>query len=249
MSKLENKVAVVTGGNSGIGLASAKRFAADGAQVVITGRREEAVDEAVREIGGNAVGIVADATVADDTDRLLREVRERFGRIDVLFLNAGVAPMGPFETFREEDYDHVFDTNVKAPFFTVQKALPLLSTGASVLINASAVSSKGLPGAAAYSATKAAVRSLVRTWAAELAPRGIRVNAISPGPIETPLWAKTGLPEELTSEFGENIGQLTPLGRFGRADEMASAAAFLASDDASYVTGADLQADGGFAQV
>lgn len=249
MSKLNNKIAVVTGGNSGIGFASAKRFADEGATVVITGRRKEAVEQAAAELGDNVIGIVADATVADDTDRLLHELKERFGHIDVLFLNAGVAPMGPFEAFTEEDYDRVFHTNVKSPFFTIQKALPILADGASVIVNASVVSSKGLPGAAAYSATKAAVRSLVRTLAAELAPRGIRVNAISPGPIETPLWSKTGLPEDATSEFGENIGQLTPLGRFGTADEMASAASFLASSDASYVTGSDLQADGGFAQV
>ena len=249
MSKLNKKVAIVTGGNSGIGYSTAKRFAEEGAQVILTGRRQEAVEQAAKEIGHGAVGIVADATKADDTERLLNDVEKQFGKIDVLFLNAGVAPMGPFEQFTEAEYDRVFHTNVKAPFFTIQKALPKLAEGSSVIINASVAAFKGLPGAAAYSATKAAVRSLVRTLSTELSERKIRVNAISPGPIETPLWSKTGLPEDATSEFGDNIGQVTPLGRFGTADEMAAAVTFLASDDASYVTGSDLQADGGFAQI
>ncbi len=249
MGRLQGKVAVITGANSGIGRAAAERFIEEGATVVLTGRRPDAVAEAAEALGPQAHGIVADASKLGDIDRLLAEVGETYGRIDVLFLNAGVAPFGPIDGFSEADFDRVFETNVKGPYFTIQRALPLLKEGSSVLVNASVAGVKGLPGTSAYSATKAAVRSLVRGLAAELGPRGIRVNALSPGAIETPIWSKTGLAEEQTSEFGASISQTVPLGRFGSAQEMASVAVFLSSDDASYVTGGDLQADGGFAQV
>lgn len=247
MSMLQDKVVVVTGGNSGIGYASAERMAAEGAKVVITGRRKDAVEEAAAKLGNGAIGFVADASDIEASRRVLDEVGSRFNRIDVLFLNAGIAPLGPFDSFTEEDFDRVFDTNVKGPFFTVQHALPMLHKGSSVIINASIAAGKGLAGYAAYSATKAAVRSLVRTLAAELSP--IRANAVSPGPIATPLLGKSGMSEETIAEAGESVQDSTPLGRFGQPEEIAAVVAFLASDDASYVTGADFHADGGFAQI
>jgi len=249
MNTLDNKVAVVTGGSSGIGLATAQRFIAEGAQVVVTGRNQEALDAAVSTLGGRATGIRGDVANLDDLDRLFAQVRERFGRIDVLFANAGVAPFVPFRAVTEEHFDRLFNINVRGLFFTVQKALPLLSDGASVILNASVVAQVGLPNTSVYAATKAAVRSLGRTLAAELAPRGIRVNVVSPGLIETPLVGKLGLSPEEVEAFGAQVVQQTPLGRLGKAEEIAATVAFLASDDASYFTGADLVADGGMVQV
>ncbi len=249
MSKLNNKVAVITGGNSGIGLATARRFIADGAQVVITGRNQEALDTAVAELGERAIGVRSDVDHVDDLNRLYTQVEEQFGHIDVLFANAGIAPLLPIEDVTEEHFDTLFNTNVRGLFFTVQKALPLLTEGASVILNASVVAQSGLPNTSVYSATKAAVRSLGRTLAAELAPRGIRVNVVSPGLIESPFWGKVGLSKEEVDAFGAQVVQHTPLGRPGKPDEIAATAAFLASDDASYFTGADLVADGGMIQV
>jgi NAD(P)-dependent dehydrogenase (short-subunit alcohol dehydrogenase family) len=205
MSKLNNKIAVVTGGNSGIGLATAKRFVAEGAKVIITGRRKEAIEEAVAGIGEAASGIVADASNLADTDRMIEQIRQEHGRIDVLFVNAGVAPMSPFAETDEASFDQVFGINVKGLFFTVQKALPLLNSGASVILNASVVSKLGFPGASAYAASKAAVRSIGQTAAAELAPRGIRVNLLSPGPVETPIYGKTGQPQEAIDGIEEKL--------------------------------------------
>ena len=249
MSKLNNKVAVVTGGSSGIGLATAQRFIADGAQVVITSRNQEALDAAVAELGDRATGIRGDVANLEDLDRLFAQVEEQFGRLDVLFANAGIAPLVPFEAVTEEHFDGLFNVNVRGLFFTVQKALPLFSEGASVILNASVVAQSGLPNTSIYSATKAAVRSLGRTLAAELSPRGIRVNVVSPGLIETPLWGKVGLSQDEIDAFGAQVVQQTPLGRPGRPEEIAATVAFLASDDASYFTGADLVADGGMIQV
>jgi NAD(P)-dependent dehydrogenase (short-subunit alcohol dehydrogenase family) len=249
MSKLNNKIAVVTGGNSGIGLATAKRFAAEGAKVIITGRRKEAVEEAVVGIGEAASGIVADASNLADTDRMFEEIRQEHGRIDVLFVNAGVAPMSPFAETDEASFDQVFDINVKGLFFTLQKALPLLNSGASVILNASVVSKLGFPGASAYAASKAAVRSIGQTAAAELASQGIRVNLLSPGPVETPIYGKTGLPQEAIDGMGKKFATSIPLGRFGTPDEMANVALFLASDESSFITGSDIQADGGLTQA
>ena len=249
MSKLNNKVAVVTGGSSGIGLATAQRFIADGAQVVITGRSQEALDAAVAELGDRATGIRGDVANLEDLDSLFAQVQEQFGRVDVLFANAGIAPFVPFEAVTEEHFDNLFNINVRGLFFTVQKALPLLSEGASVILNASIVAQSGLPNTTIYSATKAAVRSLGRTLAAELSPRGIRVNVVSPGLIETPLVGKLGLSQDEIAAFGERVVQQTPLGRAGKPEEIAATVAFLASDDASYFTGADLVADGGMIQV
>ncbi len=249
MSKLNNKIAVVTGGSSGIGLATAQRFIVDGAQVVITGRNQEALDTAVAELGDRATGIRGDVANLEDLDRLFAQVQEQFGRVDVLFANAGVAPFVPFDAVTEEHFDTLFNINVRGLFFTVQKALPLLSEGASVILTASIVAQSGLPNTSVYSATKAAVRSLGRTLAAELSPRGIRVNVVSPGLIETPLLGKLGLSQDELEAFGEQVVQQTPLGRPGKPEEIASTVAFLASDDASYFTGADLVADGGMIQV
>ncbi len=249
MSKLNNKIAVITGGSTGIGLATARRFIADGAQVVVTGRNQEALDAAIAELGDWATGIRGDVANLEDLDRLFAQVREQFGRVEVLFANAGIAPFVPSEAVTEEHFDVLFNVNVRGLFFTVQKALPLLSEGASIILNASVVAQSGLPNTSIYSATKAAVRSLGRTLAAELSPRGIRVNVVSPGLIETPLWGKVGLSQEEIDGFGAQVVQQTPLGRPGKPEEIAATAAFLASDDASYFTGADLVADGGMIQV
>ncbi len=249
MGNLNNKIAVITGGSTGIGLATAQRFIADGAQVVITGRNKEALELAVAELGDRATGIRGDVANLDDLDRLFAQVQKQFGRIDVLFANAGIAPFVPIEAVTEEHFDRLFNINVRGLFFTVQKALPLLSEGASIILNASVVAQSGLRRTSVYSATKAAVRSLGRTLAAELAPRGIRVNVVSPGLIQTPLVDKLGLSKDELEAFGAQIVQQTPLCRPGRPEEIAATAAFLASDDASYFTGADLVADGGMIQV
>ncbi len=249
MSKLNNKIAVVTGGSSGIGLATAQRFIADGAQVIITGRSQEALEATVAELGDRATGGRGDVANLEDLDRLFDQVQEQFGRVDVLFANAGIAPFVPFEAVTEDHFDGLFNINVRGLFFTVQKALPLLSEGASVILNASVVAQSGLPNTSIYSATKAAVRSLGRTLAAELSPRGIRVNVVSPGLIETPLWGKLGLSQDEIDAFGAQVVRQTPLGRPGKPEEIAGTVAFLASDDASYFTGADLVADGGMIQV
>ncbi len=249
MSRFNDKVAVVTGASSGIGLATARRFIADGARVVITGRNQEALDAAVAKLGDRAKGVRGDVANLGDLDRLFAWVREQYGRVDVLFANAGIAPLVPSDAVTEEHFDTLFNTNVRGLFFTVQKALPLLAEGASVVLNASVVAQSGLPNTSIYSATKAAVRSLGRTLAAELSPRGIRVNVVSPGLIETPLVGKLGLSQDEIEAFGEQVVQRTPLGRTGKPEEIAATVAFLASDDASYFTGAELVADGGMIQV
>jgi len=249
MGNLNNKIAVITGGSTGIGLATAQRFIADGAQVVITGRNKEALELAVAELGDRATGIRGDVANLDDLDRLFAQVQKQFGRIDVLFANAGIAPFVPFEAVTEEHFDGLFNINVRGLFFTVQKALPLLSENASIILNASVVAQSGLRNTSVYSATKAAVRSLGRTLAAELSPRGIRVNVVSPGLTQTPLVGKLGLSKDELDAFGAQMVQRTPLGRLGRPEEIAATAAFLASDEASFFTGADLVADGGLIQV
>ncbi|ATQ68634.1 MULTISPECIES: glucose 1-dehydrogenase [Methylosinus] len=249
MGKLQGKIAVVTGGSSGIGLATAKLFAAEGAKVVITGRRKPELEAAVAEIGSNAFGVQGDVAKLDDLDRLYAEVKARHGRIDILFANAGLARLAPLEAVDEAHFDLLFGVNVKGLLFTVQKALPLFSAGGAIVLNSSVANTKGMPAFGVYSATKAAVRSFVRSWTSELKDRGIRVNAISPGPIETPIFDTLGLPAEQVAEFGANISQSVPLGRFGRPEEIAAAVLFLASDAASYVAGVDLYADGGMVAV
>jgi len=249
MGKLDGKVALVTGANSGIGLAAARRLAQEGAYVFATGRRAAELAAAVKEIGANATAIQGDVSKLPDLDHLMAEIKQRKGRLDVLFANAGIARYGALGTIEGELFDAIFDTNVKGVLFTVQKALPLMPDGASIILNASIVASKGLAANSVYSASKAAVRSFARTWATDLKARRIRVNAVSPGTIETP-----GLNDLLaSSEVGEQrrkaISAAVPLGRFGTPDEIAKAVVFLASDDASYVTGTELFVDGGFAQV
>ena len=249
MPKLDAKVALVTGGTSGIGLAAANALAKEGARVYITGRRERELAAAVKEIGGNAAGVRGDVSKADDLDRLYEQIKSEQGRLDVLFANAGIAKYAVLGNITEELYDSIFNVNVKGVLFTVQKALPLMPEGASIILNASVVGSKGLSSNSIYSATKAAIRSFARTWTTDLKNRRIRVNAISPGTIDTP-----GLNELLASgEAGEQrrkmVASAIPLGRFGRPDEVANAVVFLASDDSSYITGSELFVDGGFAQI
>ena len=246
MGKLEGKIALITGG---IGFATAKRFVKEGAYVFITGRREAETAAAVEEIGGNVTGVQGDVSNLGDLDRLFAQIKREKGRLDIVFANAGVVKLAPLGTITEELYDWVFNINVNGVLFTVQKALPLLPDRASIILNASIVASKGLSSNSVYSATKAAVRSFARTWTTDLKDRGIRVNAVSPGSIDTP-----GLSDLLaSSETGQQrlkmLASAVPLGRLGTPDEIAKAVVFLASDDSSYVTGTELFVDGGFAQV
>lgn len=250
MGKLSGKIAVITGGNSGIGLATAKLFAAEGAHVIITGRRKDELDTAVAAIGAKAIGVQGDVSKLADLDRLYAEVKQKFGHIDILFANAGVALPSPVADVSEDHFDKHFDINVKGLFFSVQKALHLFKDGGSIILTSSVVNTTGMAGFAVYSATKAAVRSFARTLTTELAARKIRANVISPGPIETPIFGKMGLPEKQVQEFGSQIATMVPLGRFGKSEEIAKAALFLASnDDSSYVAGIDLYVDGGMVAV
>jgi NAD(P)-dependent dehydrogenase (short-subunit alcohol dehydrogenase family) len=246
---LEGKVAVVTGGNSGIGLATAKRFVAEGAYVFITGRRQAQLDAAVKEIGNNVSGVQGDVAKLGDLDRLYATVKTRKGRIDTLFANAGTAELVPLGSITEEHFDRTFNTNVKGLLFTVQKALPLIPDGASIILNASIVASTGNPAFSVYSATKAAVRSFARTWILDLKERKIRVNAISPGPINTPGLDGLGQTAGVGDQLKESLLASVPLGRLGTSDEIAKAVVFLASDDSSFVTGTELFVDGGAAQI
>ena len=249
LGKLEGKIALVTGGNSGIGLATAKRFANEGAYVFITGRRKSELDAAVKEVGKNVTAVQGDVANLDDLDRLFAQIKKKKGKIDILFANAGIAKYAPLGTIPEELFDAIFDINVKGVLFTVQKALPLLPDGACVILNASIVASKGFSSNSVYSASKAAVRSFARTWTTDLKDRRIRVNAVSPGATDTPGLKELLASSETGKERRKMISNTVPLGRLGRADEIAKAVVFLASDDSSYVTGSELFVDGGFAQV
>jgi NAD(P)-dependent dehydrogenase (short-subunit alcohol dehydrogenase family) len=240
--KLQGKVAVITGGTSGIGLATAKLFVKEGAYVFITGRRQKELDEAVQAIGGDVTGVQGDVTKLADLDRLYEAVKSK-GRIDVVFANAGVAEFAPLGNITEEHFDRLFDINVKGTLFTVQKALPLMNDGGSIIINGSVASVKGTPAFGVYGATKAALRSFVRTWTMDLKDRHIRSNVISPGPTDTPVI--DGQPVDAI----ERIVSTIPMGRMGKPDEIARAALFLASDDSSFITGIELFVDGGRGQV
>src|SRR5260221_7478176 len=247
MGTLDGKVALITGGDSGIGLATAQRLVADGAYVFITGRRKHELDSAVEQIGRNVTAVEGDVSQLADLDRLFATVKERTGRIDILCANAGVGLRAPLGAISEEQFDRTFGVNVKGALFTVQKALPLLPDGASIILTSSIVGSKGFADRSVYSATKAALRSFARTWTAELQPRKIRVNVVSPGYIDTPGLRRLENTdsEDLNARFRDRV----PLGRVGRPDDIASAVAFLASDESSYVSGIELFIDGGVAQV
>jgi len=246
MGKLEGKIALITGGNSGIGLATAKQFVNEGAFVFITGRRDPELAAAIKEIGRNVTGVQGDVANLGDLDRLFGQIKREKGKLDIVFANAGGAlPLAPLGEITENHYDSLFNINVKGLLFTVQKALPLMPDGASIILNASIVASKGLPAWSVYSATKAAVRSFARTWTTDLKARRIRVNAVSPGFTDTAPWHST----EAAEESMKTISSSVPLGRFGTPDEIAKAVAFLASDDSNYITGTELFVDGGFAQV
>ncbi len=247
--KLEGKVALVTGGNSGIGLATAQRFVAEGAQVFITGRRKEELDAAVQLIGKNVTAVQGDVSKLADLDKLYEIIKQKAGRLDILFANAGGGEFVPLGQITEAHFDKWFGINVKGLLFTVQKALPLMPDGASIVLNASIVSIKGLPSFSVYSATKAAVRSFARTWAVDLKDRKIRVNVVSPGPIETPAIDRIAGSKEEQDQFKAGMAASVPLGRMGQPDEIAKAVVFLGSDDGSFVNGIELFVDGGMAQI
>jgi NAD(P)-dependent dehydrogenase (short-subunit alcohol dehydrogenase family) len=246
--KLANKIAVITGGNSGIGLATAKRFVSEGAYVFITGRRQAELDKAVKEIGKNVTAIQGDISKLSDIARMFATVKQQKGQIDILFANAGLWEKMSIDTMTEEHFDKIFDINVKGTLFTVQHALPLFRDGGSIILNASVVSIKGMEAFSVYCATKAAVRSFARNWAVDLKKRGIRVNAVSPGLIPTPGFDAT-MNEQEVRQFVEQMTPVIPLGRAGTPDEIAKAVTFLASDDSSYITGAELFVDGGLGQI
>jgi NAD(P)-dependent dehydrogenase (short-subunit alcohol dehydrogenase family) len=249
MSKLAGKVALVTGGNSGIGLATAKRFFAEGAKVFISGRRQAQLDSAVREIGAGVVAIQSDISNLADLDRMFATIREHSGRLDILFANAGLGEFVPLGQITEAHFDKTFDVNVKGTVFTVQKALPLMGDGGTIVINGSMVSIMGFPAFSVYAATKAALRSFARTWSVDLKGRGIRINVVSPGTVITPGYKNGGLSDAQIDQIKESVAATAPIGRVGTSDEIANAVVFLASDESSYMTGADLFVDGGAAQV
>jgi len=247
--RLEGRVAVFTGGNSGIGLATAKRLQEEGARVAISGRNKKTLDEAVKTVSNGLLAVQADMSRLSEVDKLYSEVSKKFGKIDVLFVNAGIAKFAPLAETPESLFDEQFDTNIKGAYFTVQKAIPFLNDGASIILNTSVADRKGTTGASAYAATKAALRSLARTAAAELVGRGIRVNSVAPGPIVTPILGRTGLPKEAVDEFAKDIAAKVPMKRFGQPEEVAGVVAFLASQDASYITGEEINVDGGLGQI
>ncbi|MGU9811113.1 SDR family NAD(P)-dependent oxidoreductase [Pseudomonas sp. LF052] len=249
MSRLNGKIAVITGGNSGIGLATAIRFATEGAQVVIVGRRQQELDNALRLIGPEAIAIQGDISNLDDLDRIFTQIKAAKGRIDVLFANAGLGDFQSIGSITEESFDRTFGINVKGTLFTVQKALALMSTGGSVILTGSTTGTMGTPAFSVYSATKAALRNFARSWALDLKGTGIRVNVLSPGPIATPgldlALSGTGQKDAIIDDMTAQV----PLGRIGQAEEVAAAALFLASDESSFMTGSEMFVDGGFAQV
>lgn len=249
MSKFVGKTVLVTGGNSGIGLATATAFAKEGAKVVISGRDVETLKKSAQEIGGEVLAVKADVTDLNDLDKLFGETKKQFGKIDVLFVNAGVAEFAPLAETSEKLFDSVMATNLKGSFFTVQKALPILNNNAAIVFNTTTVHNLGLPNTSVYSASKAALRSLVRTFSAELVERGIRVNAIAPGPIETPIYGRLGLPQEAIDGFANTILARVPMNRFGSADDVANAVLFLSSPESNFITGVELNVDGGMAQL
>ncbi|TGV03999.1 SDR family NAD(P)-dependent oxidoreductase [Flavivirga rizhaonensis] len=249
MSKLKNKVAVITGANSGIGLATAKLFLEEGAKVVISGRRQEALNEVAEILEGDFITVLADVSNPEDNVKLIKEATNAYGNIDILFLNAGIAPVAPTTEVTTNHYDEVFNTNVRGPILATKEALPHINDGGSILFTGSIVKDKVFDGFSVYSASKGALRAYSKVLTSEVKSRGIRVNTIAPGPIDTPIYGKLGLPEEVLEENEKNFAAMVPLGRFGVPEEIAKTALFLASDDASYVNGIDLAVDGGLSQV
>ncbi|MEL6122201.1 MAG: glucose 1-dehydrogenase [Bacteroidota bacterium] len=249
MGKLSGKVAIVTGATSGMGLDSAKLFLAEGAQVVLTGRSQEKLDALKGQLEGDYLLVKADAASIADSQSLVQQTIAKFGKLDILFLNAGVFAAEPIGHITEAQFDNIYNINVKGPLFTVNAAAEHLSDGGNVLFNTSVSNVKGMPGVSVYGSSKAALRLMVRSLANELAPRNIRVNAVSPGPIETPIWGKTNMEQEQIEGFAAGVSQSVPLGRFGKGQEVATTALFLVSDDASFITGAEVPVDGGMAQV
>lgn len=249
MKKLQNKVAIITGANSGIGLATAKMYLQEGAKVVLSGRRPEALKEAANELEGDFITVTADVSKAEDNKRLIQEATDKYGKIDILFLNAGIAPPTPAHEITEAHYDEVFNINIKGPILATKEALPHINDGGTILFTNSVVHQKGFEGLGVYSATKGALRAYQRVLTSEVKSRGIRVNAIAPGPVDTPIYGKMGLPEDVLEEMGKGFAQQVPLGRFGTSEEIAKSAVFLASDDASYINGVELEVDGGLSQV
>ena len=249
MNKLNNKVAVITGANSGIGLATAKLFLEQGAKVVISGRRTEALAEATSGLTGDFITVVADVSKDEDNKRLIQESVGAYGKIDILFLNAGIAPPTPTTDITAEHYYKIFDINVKGPILAVKEALPHLNDGGTIIFTTSIVHQKGFEGLSVYSASKGALRAYARVLTAEVKSRGIRVNSIAPGPVATPIYNKMGLPEEVLDEMGKGMMAANPLGRFGTSEEIANVAFFLASDDASYINGIEYEVDGGMSQI
>jgi NAD(P)-dependent dehydrogenase (short-subunit alcohol dehydrogenase family) len=249
MGKLNNKVAVITGANSGIGLATAKLYLKEGAKVVLSGRRKEALENVAKDLEGDFLTVVADVAIPEDNTRLIQEATAKYGNIDILFLNAGIAPVTPTTDITEGHYNEIFDINVKGPILATKEALPHLNDGGTILFTNSIVHQKGFDGLGIYSASKGALRAYARVLTSEVKSRGIRVNSIAPGPIETPLYGKMGLPQEVVEEMGKGFAAQVPLGRFGTSEEIAKTALFLASDDASYINGVELEVDGGLSQI
>lgn len=250
MKRLENKVALITGGSSGIGLATAKRFIHEGARVIITGRNEETLNQAMDELGDdNALAIPADISNLNNHDAVFSLIEKRYGTLDIVFANAGIILLSDFPGSTESDFDRQFDINVKGTFFTVQKALPLMSRGGSIILTTSIAHHKGLDGHNIYAATKAALRSFARSWTTDLKARGIRVNSLSPGPIATPIISKMGVSGAERALFDMNVASHIPAGRLGLPEEVAAAALFLASDESRFISGIDLSVDGGMGQI
>ncbi len=249
MTRLKDKVAVITGGNSGIGLATVKLFLEEGAKVVFTGRRQEALDEAAASLSGDFLAVKADAANVDQSKELIKTAVGTFGKIDILFLNAGVAPPSPISDITVEHFNEIIETNVRGPFFTIKEAIPFLNQGAVIITNTSIVHQKGFEGFGVYAASKGALRSLSRVLANELKGKGIRSVSVAPGPINTPIYGKMGLPQEQMDAFGSSVVASVPLGRFGNPEEIAKTVLFLASDDASYINGVEFEVDGGLSQV
>lgn len=249
MSRFNGKVAVVTGGNSGIGLATAKELAANGAKVVIAGRDQKTLDEAVRSIGNDSFGVKTDISKLSEIENLFKEASKKFGKTDILFVNAGIGRFAPLEQSDEAMFDEVVNINFKGSFFTVKYALPFLNDGASIIFNTSGAAKMGMPGTSVYGASKAALHALTKIFAAELVGRRIRVNAVSPGPIETPIFDRVGIPEEAMKEMMSGIIAQVPMKRIGTSEEVAKTVAFLASEDSSYITGIEIDVDGGATQL